>query len=675
MRSQLRAIGTKQARALGLAFDSFGDFPKFVNRLPATLGEVYEPLKALEQKYVVYVARLGAEAFVFDAPRIEEDNRFLPWVDYPDVNRRLDPTVLPSFIHFSMRRLRQLSRIATRPETHRRQIGRAHALFRFFQAELAPREFRYGLNEGTLQEYRTLVVKIFWLHYQRLVDGWLESAAKSRLDARVSTTRPAAVVAAPVRRPLDLGSPGDARRGRSLRVGPAITGEWPNVLQMAAITAVFDAETRVQTFNLTPTLYRDYFDREAAYADNFAKKAERDLRYRHYTPKPPPFTGRGPDTLFDSVYRRRLEQKALIDDLLEESGTAPIPRMEDSASWQEWVRGVWDKPVLRREHKLRLIVGFVNRYFHAFTIHSPHDLREGCAEENYLTRSYPRAVTGALVHDCVVYACRWLHILGRLLAPGSLPEGIAKPRIFLIEMPAHVGVMIRIDSFNAHLVVGANNGHASIHATTDKDEEDKYAAEDVVSDMYAGMKTPYIVRQVKSNPSSATALWRELCKLVDKSPDLPYRDAKFPPYLRYLKHNALSARIANEFSQNVRVSWQSMRQNLEGTISGADRPELHRVKSEVRMHSDRFKALQKVLESKIKEEIAPLVKEIDDDLEANRKRLPKDALIVQIARTELFRIETARYQAALDKAVQSGDLKELDPSKFFPESDFAAAVE
>uniref|UniRef100_UPI0039B9B733 trypsin-like serine peptidase n=1 Tax=Albidovulum sp. TaxID=1872424 RepID=UPI0039B9B733 len=44
MRSQLQAMGTAEARALDQAFATFGDFGKFVNRLPTALNAVYKPL-------------------------------------------------------------------------------------------------------------------------------------------------------------------------------------------------------------------------------------------------------------------------------------------------------------------------------------------------------------------------------------------------------------------------------------------------------------------------------------------------------------------------------------------------------------------------------------------------------------------------------------------------------
>ncbi|WP_306534554.1 serine protease [Geobacter sp.] len=627
MRSQLQAMGTAEARALDQAFASFGDFGKFVNRLPTALNAVYKPMGGLPEKHFVHVARLGAESFIYGAPRLE-GNRYYPWVDYPDLNQAAESSkLLANFLHFSMSRLHQISRIATRPETHRRQMDRAGVLFRFFHTELASGFRRTGMAESLLLDYRTLLVQIIWLHYQRLLDGWLATAAKSRLPDGVIGT------------------------------------EWVNILRLAAITLVDDARALVPTFNLTATLYRDYFDQKPA----------SDIGYLHYTSTPPPFTGHGPDMSFTTVFRRRVEQKALIEDLRKESGSAPLPNLHDSASWQAWVRTAWDKPQLRRESKLALVLGLVGRYFNAFTIHAPHDLREGCSEKNYLTRVFPRAVTGSLVHDCFVYACRWIHILGRLLTSGSISDGIAKPRIFLIEMPAHVGVMIRGETtFNRHIVVSINNKDAQIHEI-DAGETDEAGAQKVVEDMYRGMKTPYVARRLTSKPADAKALWSEVCKLADKKLVLPYKDPKEPPHLRYLKHNALVARIGREFTDTVRASWSTLRQSLNKTGGGQTSADL--VRSEIRKHTTRFESAIKSATDKIDSETKPLIKEINADLDAHKSRIPTGVLIVEIAPKALFANEVEAYRNALKKAVQTGDVLAINPDLFFPDNDFAAEVE
>ena len=149
---------------------------------------------------------------------------------------------------------------------------------------------------------------------------------------------------------------------------------------------------------------------------------------------------------------------------------------------------MWDNPLLQRD-KLGELLSLVHRYFEAFTVHVPHDLREGCSERNYLTRTFPRAITGSLIHDCAVYAIRWLHMLGRLFTVGLTPYGIANPRIFLVEMPSHVGAMIRVEIVPPFLAgtfcLSINNKDAVVHKDNPQ-ESDQVAAGIVVMDSVQG---------------------------------------------------------------------------------------------------------------------------------------------------------------------------------------------
>ncbi len=144
-----------------------------------------------------------------------------------------------------MRRLHQISPIVVKPLTHRRQMNRAAAMFRFFQSELTSRAPIF-VDNNLLLAYRTLAVQILWRHYQALQDGVLEAAAKSRLRWEV------------------------------------VNKEWEKDLETAAITHLVDDENALApTFRLTPTLYRDYFNPAGA----------SDIGYQHYTPTPIPITG------------------------------------------------------------------------------------------------------------------------------------------------------------------------------------------------------------------------------------------------------------------------------------------------------------------------------------------------------------------------------------------------
>jgi len=78
-------------------------------------------------------------------------------------------------------------------------------------------------------------------------------------------------------------------------------------------------------------------------------------------------------------------------------------------------------------------VGVLRAYLGAFTIHTPYNIDE--FGDNYLSRTFPRAMTGQLIHDCGVYALRVAYLL-------SLVRDELKLTFRAAVMPAHVGLVI-----------------------------------------------------------------------------------------------------------------------------------------------------------------------------------------------------------------------------------------
>jgi len=154
---------------------------------------------------------------------------------------------------------------------------------------------------------------------------------------------------------------------------------------------------------------------------------------------------------------------------------------------------------------------------------------------------------------------------------------------------------------------------------------------------------------------------------------LPYKDPKEPPHLRYLKHNALVARIGREFTDAVRASWAALRQSLNKTGGGQASADL--VRNEIRKHTTRFESAIKSATDTIDSQTKPLIKEINADLDANKSRIPAGVLIVETAPKALFVNEVEAYRNMLKKALQTGDVSAINPDLFFPDNDFAAEVE
>ncbi len=628
--ADLGRMRTDEARALGRAFAAFGRPDQFTEALLAALRAIPLPGEGLK-RYEIYLARLGAEAFILGVS-VTGDKRFhVGFVDHP--SRLHDSPSLSHreyFLHFAIRRLLVASSSASTADAHGGVLVRGAALFSALQAELA-REFRLiGIPESLLVAYRRLLVAIIWKHYQVQMDDLLERT-----------------------------------RSLKLRFADALK-ELVDLFRKASITVVHDAHTALPMFRTTLREYRDYF----------TPSERTDIGFTHFSRFARPGADSEPNISFRTVVRRRGEQKSLLEDLQRRSHPALPPILHDSASWQVWIRRVWDSPLLQRD-KLGELLGLVHRYFEAFTVHIPHDLREGCSAKNYLTRSFPRAVTGSLIHDCAVYVIRWLHMLGRLFTRGLTPYGITNPRIFLIEMPGHVGAMIRVEItppfLRRDILVSINNKDAIVHKDNPQDS-DQVAAESVVLGRYRGMMTPYTVRPIRSALSDANSLWKEVCRIFEKKLSLPYAD-RTEPHLRYLAYNAGIARVSREVADEVGGLWLELQRRLAAArnqnVASA------RLQEELQRYARSVETAVDAGTRKYKKEVEPLIGEIDRDLEANKHRIPKGARIVDSAPPPLQPWESAwrDYRPELEKAVKSRDLSQINPERFFPEDDFVAAVE
>jgi hypothetical protein len=628
--ADLGTMNTNEARALGRAFAVFGKPKQFTEALLAAFRAIPLPGEGLK-RYGIYLARLGAEAFILGL-NVTGDKRFhVGFVDHPSrLNDSPSLSHREYFLHFAIRRLLAVSSSASTADAHVRVLVHGTALFSALQAELA-REFRLvGIPEILLVAYRRLLVAIIWKHYQMRMDDLLERTKSLKL-----------------------------RFANALR-------ELEDLFRKASITLVHDAHATLPIFRTNSGEYRDYF----------TPSERTDIGFIHFSRFARPGADSEPNISFRAVVRRRGEQKSLFDELQRRSHPQLPPILHDSASWQLWLRRVWDSPLLQRD-KLGDLLGLIHRYFEAFTVHVPHDLREGCGEKNYLTRSFPRAVTGSLIHDCAVYAIRWLHMLGRVFTRVSTPHGIANPRIFLVEMPGHVGAMIRVEIvrpfLHRHVLVSINNKDAIVHRDNPQDS-DQVAAGIVVMDRYRGMMTPYFVRPIRSAPSDANSLWKEVCRLFEKKLRLPYADTA-EPHLRYLAYNAGIAGVSREVSDAVGAHWLELQRRV-AAARNRNVP-FDRLRDELQRYARSVEAAVDAGTRKYRKEVEPLIGEIERDLEANKHRIPKGARIVDSAPPPLQPWESAwrDYRSELEKAAKSRDLSQINPERFFPEDDFVAAVE
>lgn len=83
----------------------------------------------------------------------------------------------------------------------------------------------------------------------------------------------------------------------------------------------------------------------------------------------------------------------------------------------------------------------------------------------------------------------------------------------------------------------------------------------------------------------------------------------------------------------------------------------------------------KAASDKHAKDVKPLIVQINDDLRANQKRRAKNVLVVETTPYLPWAKAIKAFRLELKLAIQSGNLSGIHPDKFFPEDDFAAAVD
>lgn len=111
--------------------------------------------------------------------------------------------------------------------------------------------------------------------------------------------------------------------------------------------------------------------------------------------------------------------------------------------------------------------------------------------------------------------------------------------------------------------------------------------------------------------------------LSEKKLALPYRDSHSPPHLRYLRHNALLANISREHSGAVRASWATLHQRLEDAKDERGNVLPARVIDENRRHAASSEKANQAAKARLDKEREPPIKEINDDLAADQRRVPR----------------------------------------------------
>lgn len=634
LREGLANSPNKAIRELAKVMTLFGKPDSFGVALRAALQRISWEGEPSDSANRVALARLGVEAFLQGTTVPEENRVKAGFAHHPTrIGDASSPAQRQAFVHYAVEALRVRAKTVMTPLLLRRELGSAAALFAWVVSDLSTSYSTSGIPEPLLVAYRRLLVTVIWKHYQGLQDALVTEMRRS----------PASV--------------------------PEVLKALKTHLNVAMTTNVQDEKATIPTYRTLGQVYRDYFNPAPA----------TDIEYRHYTTGPLPIALKEFDTPFESVVRDAVSQSRFLENITKLSGTRPIPILHDSASWHAWLRGTWNGTWrgLFVSERLKKTLDLIEEYFRAFTIHVPFDLREGCAVTSYLARQFPRAVTGGRIHDCAVYAVRWLHMLGGIIGTKSPMAGISKPRIFLVDMPAHVGAMIRLNpSDGKELLVVINNERALLCKDVDADELSEQHAKQVVREMYPILATPFRLHPIAADPADATSFWKATCKVLDSKLDLPY-GGPAEPHLRYLEYNKGVAALSDELAGSVRVLLDDLKREL------AKQPTRSEIARKVCVYLAALKKAVDATTCAYDKRVAPLVKEIREDLARNRSLLPrcskrgtnetepclKDE---EPATQSPWQVALAEYRQKTE-AAERGELPVPDPEIDFPRAHFPTA--
>ncbi len=194
--------------------------------------------------------------------------------------------------------------------------------------------------------------------------------------------------------------------------------------------------------------------------------------------------------------------------------------------------------------------------------------------------------------------------------------------------------------------------------------------------MYRQLTTVIVIRKLGADPTKATALWNEIAKLSDRKLRLPYDDPS-EPWMLYLNFNAQSAAIARDLAERVGDKWRAMNERLDA-VKPADKRKA--VAQELKAYRADIESFLDKASKAFNKDVAPLATAITADVNDHRKKIPKDAEVIEGGTpTPGWQFPADRYRAELDRTEKvldkSLDLSKLDPDEFFPEDAFPTDVQ
>ncbi|MGZ9255480.1 MAG: eCIS core domain-containing protein [Candidatus Binatia bacterium] len=235
-------------------------------------------------------------------------------------------------------------------------------------------------------------------------------------------------------------------------------------------------------------------------------------------------------------------------ELLKELGGLDL---ESNEGWRNFLLRHFEEGQknLGKDEALIATVDFLQGYLAAFTISTPYDIDD--FGDNYLSRTFPRALTGQLVHDCGVYALRVAYALSKVRDQLGLS-------FKAILLPHHIGLIISSTAGPVFIVhnsqitkLTANEVAATVKQWSEHDAQGNKLAQPVAPDQDQALAEaaaslfsyrtdlPYRTKDVPTNTSGAGLkkdLWKMFQTEAKKDLFKPSKDVAQPglPYLAAL---------------------------------------------------------------------------------------------------------------------------------------------
>jgi Domain of unknown function (DUF4157) len=223
---------------------------------------------------------------------------------------------------------------------------------------------------------------------------------------------------------------------------------------------------------------------------------------------------------------------------------------------------------------LTAVIKLLETYLHAFTTHTPYNIED--FGDNLLTKTFPRALTGQLIHDCGVYALRIAYILSLLREHPDL-----QLRFRYIMLPVHIGLIITGNGLPLYI---AQNDQFTIYSAAEvakldqkwrqtdtqgnprspskKDETEQFLGELAGTEFISGTDLPFKMLDVPHLKGSPATMKRDLWQFYTTMARTKLfgpktKDPKSPHYQFHLKYLIVLEMMKEYFNTQVVPFWNA----------------------------------------------------------------------------------------------------------------------